>query len=146
MFLFFHQFVIGVGVISDRSMLPTLTQADTFLINKYIYHFTKPKRGDIVVFRTQAFIRELYVKRVIALEGERIAFQNGTVFIDGQPLNEPYITSKTYPNTRPLKIEPETVFVLGDNRADSEDSRRFGVIPLKRVEGKIQPGRLFPFR
>lgn len=146
MFLLFQRFVIGVGIVADRSMLPTLPQKTTFLINKYIYHFTAPQRGDVVVFRAGPLEKEWYVKRVIGLPGEEIAFDSGRVLIDGKPLKEPYTSSGTYPNAGPIRIGPESYFVLGDNRQDSEDSRVFGAIRRDRIEGKIKPGSWFPLR
>jgi signal peptidase I len=146
MCFFIQRHVIGVGIVTDRSMLPTLPQETTFLINKYLYHFVKPARGEVVVFRKTEMEQEWYVKRVIGLEGERIAFKDGQVFINNKRLKEPYVSGKTYPDIPPLLIPPGTCFVMGDNRANSEDSRQFGPMRLDRIEGKIKPGRWFPLR
>lgn len=146
MTFFVQRYVIGVGIVIDRSMLPTLQENSTYLINKYLYHFTRPKRGDIVVLRKFPFAPEPYVKRVIGLEGETIQIKNGEVYVNGERLNEPYAAGKTYPHFGPYTIKKGNYFVLGDNRFGSLDSRHFGTVPLDRIEGKIKPDEWFPFR
>ncbi len=146
MTFFVQRCVIGVGIVTDRSMLPTLQENSIYLINKYLYHFTRPKRGDIVVLRKFPFAPDPYVKRAIGLEGETIQIKNGEVYINGERLNEPYAVGRTYPNLGPYTMEKGNYFVLGDNRLDSMDSRHFGTVPLHRIEGKIQPDEWFPFR
>ena len=146
MYFFFRQYVVSVGIVTDRSMLPTLQQEGYFLINKYIYHVSRPHRGDIVVLRQYHYAPDYYVKRVIGLSGEMLRITGGSVYINGQRLVEPYAVGKTFPDVGPLVIEKDTYFVMGDNRSDSQDSRHFGAVPLKNIDGKIKPGELFPFR
>ena len=143
LFFFFQQYVISVGIITENSMVPTLPEGNTYLVNKYIYHFTRPQRGDIVVLRPHRYATDRYVKRVIAIEGDILLIQSGTVIVNGKPLIEPYARGPTYPNVGPLVIEKGRCFVLGDNRLESLDSRRFGTVPVENIEGKIRPDRWF---
>ncbi|MFQ5882404.1 MAG: signal peptidase I [Candidatus Methylomirabilales bacterium] len=146
MYLFFKTYVVSVGVVTDKSMLPMLQEGSYFLVNKYIYHLARPKRGDIVVFRRGPYASRQYVKRIIGLEGETLLIRSGHVYLNGRRLTEPYAVGGTYPALGPYTIRKDTYFVLGDNRIVSEDSRHFGGVPLKNIEGKIKPGALFPSR
>ena len=136
-----QRYVVSLGVVAERSMLPTLTEESYFLVNKYIYHFVRPRRGDIVVLRSKTY--EEYVKRVIALEGETLLITAGRVYINGRELREPYVRGTTFPDRGPLRVEKDSYFVMGDNREESFDSRQFGSVLLKDIEGKITPGQLF---
>ncbi|MBI3323247.1 MAG: signal peptidase I [Candidatus Omnitrophica bacterium] len=144
MFFALQRYVIGAGIVTDVSMLPTLREGSYFLINKYIYHTRPPRRGEIVVFRKSPLETEYYVKRVVALEGEEVSLRAGRVRVNGRPLEEPYAHGPTYPDTDRLVIPKGSCFLLGDNRTDSEDSRHFGCVALERIEGKLTPDRLFP--
>ncbi|MFQ5656792.1 MAG: signal peptidase I [Candidatus Methylomirabilales bacterium] len=144
MAFFFQRHVIGVGIIRDWSMLPTLPEGSYFLINKYIFHFSPPERGDIVVIGWGG--PEHYVKRVVGLSGETLRIQSGNVYINRHQLEEPYAVGMTYPDFGPYTIGKDSYFVFGDNRGISEDSRHFGAVPLRNIEGKIKPGEWFPFR
>ena len=144
MFLVVQRHVIGAGIVTDVSMLPTLREGRYFLINKYIYHLRGPRRGEIVMFRKNPLESEYYVKRVVAVEGEAVSLRGGRVHVNGRPLEEPYARGPTYPDTEPLTIPKGFCFLLGDNRADSEDSRHFGCIAMEQIEGKLAPDRLFP--
>jgi len=146
LFFFFHRYVMGAGLISDISMLPTLTGGRYFLINKYLYHLTRPKRGEIVVLRRSKRERWYYVKRVIGLEGETVAIASGRVWINGKVLEEPYTLGPTFPTMEPFRVEKNHYFLLGDNRSFSEDSRTFGSVPAEQIEGKINPKGGFPLK
>lgn len=143
MFLVVQRHVIGAGIVTDVSMLPTLREGSYFLINKYIYHLRRPRRGEIVIFRKNPLETEYYVKRVVALEGDEVSVREGRVHLNGMPLEEPYAHGSTHPDTAPLVIPKGFCFLLGDNRADSEDSRHFGCIALDQIEGKLAPDRIF---
>ena len=140
MFFFFQRYVVGVGIVQDRSMFPTLREGSTYLINKYIYQFTSPKRGDIVLLWPYRYATEQYVKRVIACSGDTLSIKNGHVSINGTFLPEPYTVGLTYPEREPFPIKKGFYFVMGDNRRESEDSRTFGSIPLENIAGKIDVG------
>lgn len=105
-----------------------------------VWPFGQPERGDIIVFNPTADAEQPYIKRVIGLPGERITFQGGYVYVNGQQLDETYIDG---PATRcrqsdecDVVVEPDHVFVLGDNRSNSTDSRVIGQVPLSNIVGK----------
>lgn len=137
LFLLFERHVFSTGIVTDVSMLPTLREGGYFLIHKYPCLFGPPRRGDIVVLRSPQNRRWRYVKRVIGLEGETLSVRAGKVWVNGSPLNEPYATGETFPDWGPQRIPPGHYFVLGDNRENSEDSRAFGSVPRRMIEGKI---------
>lgn len=139
-------YVVTVGLVIDKSMHPTLAKEGYYLVNKYVYHLVTPKRGDIVVFKRTSDAAVLDAKRVIGLPGETVQIKSGDVYIDGQRLQEQYVVGKTHPDLAPLSIAEGTYYVLGDSRWVREDSRDFGPLPLKKIEGKIAPDKLFPFR
>lgn len=146
LYLAFERYVISLGIVTDRSMLPTLSEGDYYFVNKYIYHLTRPKRGEVVVLRAAPYADERYVKRVIATSGEALEVRSGTVYIDGRRLVEPYALGPTAPDFGPYRLNNEMYFVMGDNRLQSEDSRHFGAVRSSEIEGKIKPGTVFPFR
>ena len=143
MFLFVQRHVIGAGIVTDVSMRPTLHEGNYFLVNKYIYHLRRPRRGEIVIFRKTPVETEYYVKRIVGLEGESLSFSKGRVHVDGQPLREPYANGPTYPDREPVTVPEGSCFLMGDNRGDSEDSRHFGPVRLEQIEGKLTPDHLF---
>lgn len=145
LYFVFARYVIGLGIVTDISMLPTLRAGDYFLINQYAYQLHPPARGDIVVLRRSQFDSDQYVKRVIGLPGETLRLAGGRVFLNGRRLEEPYAMGWTGPALGPIHLAPQTYFVLGDNREQSEDSRQFGAIPRAGIEGKIKPGEWFPW-
>jgi signal peptidase I len=119
-------------------MEPTLHSGERLLINKFIYRFTQPKPGDIVVFHPAVRPRDDYIKRVIAVAGQTVEIRDGRVWVDGKPLAEPYLSEATYGQFGPVRIPQGRLFVLGDNRNNSQDSRypEVGLVPLKSVIGK----------
>jgi signal peptidase I len=139
--LLIKTFLLQAFYIPSRSMEPTLRIGDRVLVNKLSYKMHDINRGDIVVFERPPdeppdAIKDL-IKRVIALPGETISSQNGKVFIDGRPLDEPYLEAGTMTENLPPTLVPEGhVFVMGDNRSDSRDSRYFGPIEEELVVGR----------
>lgn len=105
-----------------------------------VFPFTRPERGDIIVLQPPTTSGEPYIKRVIGLPGERVTFREGLVFIDGQSLTEPYIegaiTLCAHGPWCSLTVPDDAVFVLGDNRQDSTDSRFFGTITYDHIIGQ----------
>jgi len=142
----FRTFVVTVGVVNDTSMHPALGEGGYYLVNKYIYHFARPQRGDIVVFRVGQYDTEEQVKRIIGLPGETLQITSGEVSINGRRLDESYAVGATYPDFGLTTVEEHSYFVLGDTRWVREDSRDFGAVPLKNIVGKVKPGEFFPFR
>jgi signal peptidase I len=101
-----------------------------------VWLFGGPHRGDVVVLEPPDVPTEDYIKRVIALPGEKIEVRDGTVFINDKPLKENYIKEKPYSTYGPAVVPPNTIFVMGDNRNASRDSRIFGFLPFDKVVGK----------
>ncbi|MBX6341161.1 MAG: signal peptidase I [Thermomicrobiaceae bacterium] len=104
------------------------------------YLFHPPQRGDIVVFHPPGQHSEPYIKRIIGLPGDRVAIHDGAVYINGKRLEEPYLASQTVwrgiAAHQEITVQPGQVFVLGDNRGNSSDSRVFGPVPISQIIGK----------
>ncbi len=145
MTVFVQRHVISLGIVTDVSMMYTLKQGEVYLVNKYLYTFKKPQRGEIVVLLPYKYANDQYVKRVIGLEGETVLIKGGKVFVNGIELMEPYVFGETGPDAGPMMIPAGTYFVMGDNRVNSYDSRQFGAVPQENIGGKIKPGVLFCF-
>ena len=117
---------------------PTLQSAERLVVNKFIYRFRPPERGEILVFRYPRDPSRDFIKRVIAVPGDTIEIRDGRVYVNAALLNEPYILSKTRGNY-PLATVPDGhIFVMGDNRNNSEDSRfaDVGFVPFDLIKGK----------
>ena len=143
-FCILRPFVIQAFYIPSGSMESTLQINDHILVNKFIYYFREPKFGDIVVFRAPPNVSETkkdFIKRVVGLPGDRIAVHSNCLYRNGQPVREPYVKDEFYryvvPRTGGEYVVPDdTVFVMGDNRNDSNDSHRWGSLPRENVLGK----------
>lgn len=122
--------------VMDVSMQNTVFAGHRLIENKKSVRFNEPDRGEIVIINDPD-LPERLIKRVVGLPGETIHIANGEVWIDGTRLEEPYVKGKTYPSTlsMPYTIPEDHVFVMGDNREHSMDSRSMGAIPLAHVEG-----------
>jgi signal peptidase I len=137
-FGFVRPFVVEAFWIPTPSMVPTLLVGDRMLVNKFIYRFTEPKRGDIIVFQSVDNPKEDLIKRVVGVPGDEIAVRSGKLFLNGELQKEPY-TNKKLPDRSffaKTTVPKGHVFVMGDNRANSFDSRRFGPVPEKNIEGE----------
>jgi signal peptidase I len=119
-----------------HSMEPNLHTDQRLVVEKVSYRLHEPHRGDVVVLRLPERGPELLIKRVVALPGETIEIQGGAVHIDGDPLQESYLARQTNGAYGPLTVPEGHVFVMGDNRGASNDSRAFGPVPLDRVVGR----------
>ena len=119
------------------SMQNTLYEGHRLIEDKISYRFTSPERGDIVILNGPEYPERL-IKRVIGLPGEEINIMDGYVYVNGEQLEEPYIKGVTTAHSiaLPFKVPDDTVFVMGDNREHSVDSRDLGAIPFSSVEGK----------
>jgi signal peptidase I len=156
--VFIRTFIIQAYKIPSRSMVPTLLVGDHLLVNKFIYgvkipYFrktiipvTNPERGDIVVFIYPNDRSKDFIKRVIGVSGDTIEIKNKKIFLNGKQYSDTYgiySDSVIYPgaiqprdNFGPVTVPPKSLFVMGDNRDESADSRYWGFVDLKDVEGK----------
>jgi signal peptidase I len=141
--LLVQTFVVKQFAVSGNSMLTTLHNGDRVLVNRLSYRLHDPRRGDVVVlkrFDVANTERDL-IKRVIGLPGESVEVRDCEVFIDGQRLIEPYLDPTQAPCTspgqqNPFVVPPDEVFVMGDNRDNSGDSRMFGSVPYDLLIGR----------
>jgi signal peptidase I len=120
------------------SMLPRLEDSDRLFINKFVYHLEGVKRGDVVVFRYPRDEEKSYIKRVVGLPGDDVHIIRGRVFINGQPLAEPYVPPQ-YQDDRSyseITIPADHYFMMGDHRSVSQDSRMFGPVARELIYGK----------
>ena len=124
--------------VEGTSMLPRLEDRDRLFINKFVYHFEDIHRDDVVVFHYPRDPEKSYIKRVIAIPGDRLRIDHGRVFLNGKSLHEPYVPEK-YRDTRsmPEMVIPEDeYFMMGDHRSISSDSREFGPVDRDLIYGK----------
>ncbi|MGE5604004.1 MAG: signal peptidase I [Nitrososphaerales archaeon] len=142
--LLIHVFLAQATRVYGQSMEPNLHTNERLVIEKFSYHFHGPRRGDVVVLRDPGGTPELLIKRVVGLPGERVTLADGKVYIDGQPLDEPYLNQSTQGGGRSWVVPPLSVFVMGDNRSASRDSRIFGPVPLEELIGRAL-FRYWPF-
>lgn len=135
------------GFVEGSSMVPTMHEGDRYLISNLFY---TPKQGDIIVFSPDIASNDgskLWVKRVIATEGQKVYInpEDGKVYIDDVLYNEPYLTQITEPRVteNPIVVPEGQIFVMGDNRGDSTDSRSIGCVDTRRIVGRLLV-RIFP--
>jgi signal peptidase I len=124
--------------VEGTSMLPRLVDQDRLFINKFVYHFTEIEHGDVVVFRYPRDLQKSYIKRIIAVPGDRLRIDRGQVYVNDKPLAEPYVPQE-YRDTKSCDamVVPEgEYFVLGDHRSISSDSREFGAVKRDLIYGK----------
>jgi signal peptidase I len=168
--LFIRTFIIQAFKIPSPSMVPTLLIGDHILVNKFLYgiklpfiedkvlSLRDPERGDVVVFKYPKNRKMDFIKRCVAVSGETVEIREKKTYIDGKPINDPhaYFTdSGRYFDVRdnfgPFTVPEDKIFVMGDNRDNSNDSRFWGVVDLADVKGKAvviywswNKGRMWP--
>jgi signal peptidase I len=132
-----NTWVGGLVTVKGDSMEPTLHTQERVIVGKVEYYFTKPKRGDIIIIKYPGRDEEI-IKRVIATAGERVKVSGGSVYIDGRKLDEPYLGEPILQDFEETAVPEGAVFVMGDNRNNSHDSRYpdVGPIPLDQVLGR----------
>jgi len=130
-----HLFLAQATRVYGQSMEPGLHTDQRLVIEKLSYHLHGPRRGDIVVLHDPTGGPDLLIKRVIGLPGERVTITDGRVYIDGSLLGEPYLNQVTEGGGRSWLVPPLHVFVMGDNRGASRDSRVFGAVALEELVG-----------
>jgi signal peptidase I len=129
-------FIIKPFTIHQVSMRPTLEEGDRVLISRLTYHFRDPARGDVIVFHSPMDSTEDLVKRIVAIPGDRVAVTEGKLYVNGEAQTEPYLLEqRTNDGLLEMEIPDGYVFVLGDNRNNSTDSRVFGAIPRDFIIG-----------
>lgn len=140
LFLIIHTFFLEARFVPSPSMVPTIEVGERFLSNKTAYWFHKPQRYQVIVFKPpeNAGAQEDFVKRIIGLPGEAISVHHGVVYINGKPLSEPFITPDRAPivEFNSYIIPDDNLFVMGDNRNNSRDSRYWGPLPVKNIKGQ----------
>jgi signal peptidase I len=132
--------------IPSESMVPTLKPGDQALVSKLSGH--EPKRGQLVAFHSPRNGGEVLLKRVVAVGGDTVGLEDGVLVVDGRHVREPFVDHKAIDSVYfgPVKVRSGTVFVMGDNRANSEDSRDFGAVRTSSIIGRAvarvwPPGR-----
>lgn len=135
-------FVVRSFYIPSESMLPTLQVNDFILVNEFIYDLTEPARGDIVVFHpppTYTGPNSDLIKRVVAIEHDVVEVKDGQLSVNGVEIQEPYLAEPMEGNFSPTVVKEDHIFVLGDNRNNSRDSRSLlGQIPTDELVGKAE--------
>lgn len=142
-------FIVRPTIVKETSMEPTVEPSDYLLMNRQAYAFGEVERGDIVIFRSDLKLDEthnkLLIKRVIGLSGDTVSISGGQVYVNGKAVDEPYIAEGGTPGTMEEMTVPEgQLFVMGDHRTVSVDSRVLGCIDEDDIEGKAF-FRLYPF-
>ncbi len=124
--------------VEGTSMLPRLEDRDRLFINKFVYRFTGIERNDVIVFRYPRDPEKSYIKRIIALPGDRIRIDRGHVWLNGELLRESYVPESFRGNSSmaEMTVPPDSYFVMGDHRSISSDSRDFGPVNRSLIYGK----------
>ena len=157
--LIIRTFVVQAFKIPSGSMRPTLLEGDKLFVNKFIYRFDPPQRGDILVFKYPVDKKKDFIKRLVGLPGETVEIRDGKILVEGRVLDDPASFGKFYyynhdpyggPNEK-VQIPENAYYVMGDNSANSQDSRFWGFVPKKNLLGKAvfrwwPPRRIGPVR
>lgn len=133
------QFALQSTIVEGSSMEPNFFSDEWVMVNKLAYRFGAPQRGDVIVFHAPDAVDKDYIKRVIGLPGETVQVREGAVYVDGQPIQEPWLPRVDRTAFGPYRVPEGHVFVLGDNRPESSDSRLWPVAGLgeERIVGKV---------
>ena len=124
--------------VEGPSMRPNLINSQFLLVSKLAYLAGEPQRGDIIVFRSPRRSSEDLVKRVVGLPNETVEIRGGSVYVNGQRLDEAdYLDVRTRPDMRLRPVPVDSYYVLGDNRPESRDSRSLGAIPRASIVGRV---------
>jgi len=139
---FVKTYIVQPFVIPSGSMIPTIQEGNRVLAEKITYRFTRdPEPGDVAVFRNPQQSPPVLIKRVIAVGGQTVDLRDGVVYVDDRPLDEPY--THGLPSTPlneaivfPFQVPDDSVWMMGDNRTNSGDSREFGPVRVSEVMGR----------
>jgi signal peptidase I len=130
------RFTMQTFVVLMTSMEPNFHEGQRLVVNKAVYYFGGPERGDVVVFDAPNGTDEDFIKRIIGLPGDTVAITNGTVYVNDIPLDEPYVMEPPAYNMNEREIPDDMYFVLGDNRNHSNDSHNNWLVPRDSIIGK----------
>jgi signal peptidase I len=132
-------FCVQVARVDGLSMAPTLDDQDRLIVNKLVYQFGDPQPGDIVMLYYPVDPEKMFVKRVIAQEGDTVRIVDGRVYVNELPLADDYVPSefRSHDDLGPTVVQPGYYFVMGDHRNNSLDSRHWGSVPKKYIVGKV---------
>jgi signal peptidase I len=138
--LLIRQFLFGLFIVNGESMFPTLENSEALIVNKLIYNVDQLEYGEVIVFQYPSQPNIDFIKRVIGLPGDEIQIVGGKVYRNGQVVREPYLKNYTPEVYGPVSVPDGTVFVLGDNRSNSLDSRdpSVGMVPLENLVGRAE--------
>ena len=136
--MFIRTFIVELYVVDGPSMRPTLESEERLVVNKFIYRFRTPEKGEVLVFQYPRDPSRDFIKRVIATPGDTVEIREGRVLVNDQILTEDYILEKTRSEYPKSTVPEGRIFVMGDNRNNSEDSRfaDVGFVPYDLIKGK----------
>ncbi|GAA0203283.1 signal peptidase I [Selenomonas dianae] len=136
--MFIRTFIVELYVVDGPSMRPTLESEERLVVNKFIYRFRPPEKGEVLVFQYPRDPSRDFIKRVIATPGDTVEIREGRVLVNDQILTEDYILEKTRSEYPKSTVPEGRIFVMGDNRNNSEDSRfaDVGFVPYDLIKGK----------
>lgn len=139
-----YLFIAQPHKVSGSSMVPNFQDGDYILTDKISYKFIVPKKGDVIVLKNPRNESQDFIKRIIAIPGDKIRIEDNTVYVNNNPINEPYIPSNFITSGQNFLTDGETIsmgegqyFVMGDNRSHSSDSREWGTVIKKEIIGKV---------
>lgn len=140
-YFFVSSFFICLVQVKGMSMIPTLENGERFVVNRLVYKLREPVRGELVILRDPLH-RELAVKRIIGIPNDHLKIMNGTVHLNGEPLEEQYLylednTFTSFHGKKEIVVDEGYYFVLGDNRTNSEDSRHYGLVAREDLVGLL---------
>jgi signal peptidase I len=133
-------FGFQVARVDGLSMAPTLEDHDRLIVDKLVYEMGDPRPGDIVMLYYPVNPEKMFVKRVVAKEGDRVRIVDGRVYVNDLPLHDDYVPEefRSHDDFGPEIIQPGYYFVMGDHRNNSSDSRHWGQVPKKYIVGKVK--------
>ena len=133
-------FGVQVARVDGLSMAPTLEDHDRLIVNKLVYELGEPRPGDIVMLYYPLNPEKMFVKRVIAQEGDTVRIEDGHVYVNDLPLHDDYVPDqfRSHDDYGPEVVKQGYYFVMGDHRNNSSDSRHWGPVPMKYIVGKVK--------
>jgi signal peptidase I len=135
-----YKFVAQPFIVNGASMEPTFLNNDFLLVDELVYRFREPVRGEVIVFKNPRNEDEYYIKRIIGLPGESIIIESGSVFVEGERLDEEYLSeaNMSVPGSYEFELGLDEYFVMGDNRLESADSRLWGPLDEEKIIGTVR--------